>query len=63
MANKYQPGTPIKGLDELVEQQFIYCHGKLIHKGWFLSWQLRMTLRAIQKGDLKTAIKVNDEEG
>lgn len=41
MNKKYKPGAYIVSLDHLMEQEFVYCAGKLIHKGWFSSWQLR----------------------
>lgn len=41
MSKKYKPGNYIVSLDHLTEQEFVYCAGKLIHKGWFSSWQLR----------------------
>lgn len=41
MRRKYKPGGYIISLDELMKQEFVYCAGKLVHKGWFCSWQLR----------------------
>lgn len=38
---KYKPGGYIISLDELMKQEFVYCAGKLVHKGWFGSWQLQ----------------------
>lgn len=38
---KYKPGSYIISLDDLMKQEFVYCAGKLVHKGWFGSWQLR----------------------
>lgn len=38
---KYKPGSYIISLDDLMKQDFVYCAGKLVHKGWFGSWQLR----------------------
>jgi hypothetical protein len=49
---KYSKGEPIKSLDELVSQEFVYWHDKITHKGWFLGWQLKMVLDAIQDGNV-----------
>lgn len=40
MKRKYKPGGYIISLDDLMKQEFVYCAGKLVHKGWFGSWQL-----------------------
>lgn len=37
---KYKPGCYIISLDDLMKQEFVYCAGKLVHKGWFGNWQL-----------------------
>lgn len=58
---KYQKGKPIKSLDELVSQEFIYWNNKITHKGWFLSWQIGMTLNSIQSGNtIFKAVKMED---
>ena len=55
---KYSKGEPIKSLDELVSQEFVYWNNKVTHKGWFLSWQLQMAHKAIFRGNvIFTAIK------
>lgn len=55
---KYRKGGHILSLDELVKQDFVYWHDKIHPRGWFLSWQLRMTARAIgENGCIYYAIK------
>ena len=39
---KYDKGELITSLDELMQQEFIYCGNKIYHKGWVQSWQIRM---------------------
>lgn len=46
---KYIRGAPIRSLDELVKQDFVYWNDKITHFGWFLGWQLRMTNNAIHR--------------
>jgi subtilisin-like proprotein convertase family protein len=49
-------------LDELVSQEFVYWSGKIVHRGWFLSWQIKMVLDAIQNGNLIFKAIENKEE-
>jgi hypothetical protein len=63
-AGKYTKGEPIKSLDELVSQEFIYWHDKIMHRGWFLNWQIKMALNVIQEGKtIFKAIKKQEVEG
>ena len=55
----YREGGKITSFDELVKQEFIYDRGKLVHHGWFMSWQIRMTMTAMQRGVLRYAIKTH----
>ena len=57
---KYQKGEPITSLDELAKQEFVYFFDKIIHKGWFLSWQMQLAIRYIYRGWLHYAIKVGE---
>ena len=57
---KYQKGEPIKSLDELSTQEFIYFFDKITHRGWFGSWQIRLALQYIQRGCLYYAIQVGE---
>ena len=60
---KYSKGEPIKSLDELAQQEFVYWWDKITHKGWFMSWQFRMARDAIQRGNvIFKAIKNNETE-
>ena len=38
---KYTKGERISSLDELYKSDFIWWRGKVYHKGWFASWQIR----------------------
>lgn len=55
----YRKGDKITSFDELAKQEFIYDRGKLVHHGWFMSWQIRMTMIAMQRGVLCYAIKTH----
>lgn len=59
MAHKrrYHPGAVITSVDELVKQEFVYWNDKITHHGWFISWQLMMTVSAINSGRIRYAIK------
>lgn len=46
---KYRRGPHICSLDELVRQDVVFWVDKPTHKGWFDSWQLRMTINSIGK--------------
>lgn len=59
---KYQMGERITSLDELVKQEFVYCHGKITHAGWARSWQIGLALRYISVGALHYAVKLEDEK-
>lgn len=57
---KYRKGKQITSLDELSKQEFIFCHHKILHHGWFGSWQFRMTQRFVENGYLYYAEKEGD---
>jgi hypothetical protein len=62
-AKKYSKGEPIKSLDELASQEFVYWRDKITHKGWFMSWQISMAQNAIQHGNvIFNAIKNKEVE-
>ena len=46
---KYRRGPRICSLDELVRQEMVFWVDKPTHKGWFISWQLRMAANSIGK--------------
>lgn len=54
---KYRKGDKITSLDELAKQEFIYCHDKITHCGWFMSWRLSFVLRSMKCGCLCYAVK------
>lgn len=55
----YRKGDKITSFDELARQEFIYDRDRLVHHGWFMSWQIRMTMIAMQRGVLRYAIKTH----
>lgn len=62
MASKYKKGEVLTSLDELMQQEFVYWNDKINHKGWFGSWQLRMTENALKAGRICKAIKIESED-
>ena len=59
----YKSGDLIISIQELVEQERIFCRNKLEHKGWFMSWQLRYAMQAIERRELRKAVKIETEIG
>lgn len=59
---KYKRGKKITTLDELSKQKFIYHGNQILHCGWFMSWQVSLAQRYINKGWLYFAEKVSDEQ-
>ena len=57
---KYTPGKLIQSLDELMDQEFVYLNHKIMHRGWFMSWQLRMAMNSIKGGHVRQAVKKED---
>lgn len=55
--SKYKPNKVIKSMDELLEQEFVYHRGMLIHYGWFVSYQIRYAVRELKAGNFVSAIK------
>lgn len=53
----YERGKVLTSLDELVKQEFVYWREKITPKGWFMSWQLKMTTDALSKGVIYYANK------
>lgn len=58
---KYRIGEPIRTVEELLEQELIYFNGKVVHRGWFLSWQLGFTTAQIKGGMLFKAVRKENE--
>lgn len=62
MSKKYKPGNYIVSLDDLMEHEFVYCAGKLIHTGWFSSWQLRYAKAELSRLRIREAVNVEKIE-
>lgn len=58
--SKYKTTGRITNLNELMEQDFIVLHGKVFHKGWFGSWQLRFAQNQIINNEIYKA-KLKEE--
>ena len=58
---KFCKGDLIQTVDELLEQEFVYWGDKLYNRGWFMSWQLRMTMAALKRGSIYHAIRKDDD--
>lgn len=54
---KYKKGKPIKSLNELMKQDFVYVNDKITSHGWFGSWQMRYAQSLIKRGALYRAVK------
>ena len=59
---KYRKGAVITSLDELAEQEFIYVvrgvSQKILHAGWFLSWQFRLVKDYLRSGMIYRAERI-----
>lgn len=53
---KYEPGEVIRDFNTLLEQEFVYWNNKITHRGWVQSWQIRMTVNALQNGTIRKAV-------
>lgn len=60
---KYRKGEPVRSMDELVEQEFVYWHDKIYARGWFMAWQMQMALKIIERGEVYLAIRKDEENG
>lgn len=54
---KYEEGELIQDMNELLQQEFIYMHNKIYHKGWFCSWQIQSAQQYIKHKLLRKAVK------
>ena len=59
---KIPKGEKITSLDELAQQKFIYFFDKITHNGWFMSWQVSLAKRYIERGCLYYAERIGGEE-
>lgn len=53
---KYRPGDVINSLDDLLRQDFIFFNGKILHRGFFLSWSIHFILNSLGNGCLRYAV-------
>lgn len=59
---KLRPGPHITSIDEVAEQELIFFHEKVYHKGWFWSWPLRMLRNCVgPAGCIRYAIPVGED--
>lgn len=61
---RYRKGTLITTIGELAEQELIHHGCKILHRGWFMAWQMAFAQRMIQIKALYRAepIDVSREE-
>lgn len=59
---KYRKGEKITSLDELMKQEFVYFHDKILNYGFFGSWQIRFAQFAIQNGKIFYAERIGENE-
>jgi len=59
---KYKKGELIHSVGELSEQEFIYCNHKILHKGWFESWSIRLVKYHISHQALRKAYRLKNKE-
>lgn len=58
--SKYCKGEKITSLDELAKQEYIYWQDKIVHNGWFMSWQFILAYNYIKRGEIYRAEKVGE---
>lgn len=55
---KYHKGGHILSMDEFVKQEFVFLNDKITHRGWFMSWQMRMVYSMLgENGRIFYAVK------
>lgn len=62
MKAKYKPGDIIRSLDELSKEKLVYHNHKILHKGWFQSWQIRLAEAYIRVGAIRKAVRLTNGE-
>lgn len=55
---KYSKGSRITCMEELVKQDVVFFREKVLHRGFFQSWQIRYAIIQIEKGLLFRAERV-----
>lgn len=58
---KYKPGETIKSLDELSEQEFVYIHEKIYHRGWWASMLFRLVKGIMEAGHIRKAERIGED--
>lgn len=57
---KYRKGSRITCMEELVKQDVVFFREKVLHRGFFQSWQIRYAIIQIERGTLFRAEKADD---
>lgn len=55
---KYRKGSRINCMEELVKQDVVFFHEKVLHWSFFQSWQIRYAIIEIERGALFRAERV-----
>ena len=58
---KYKKGDLITSLDEFAQQEFVWMHDKVYHKGWAQSWRFLEIYRRIHGKDIYKAAPIGGE--
>jgi hypothetical protein len=59
---RYKSGEKITNISTFIDQEFIFCDGKLYHKGWAMSWSVRLVISCINRGSVRFAVKAEQED-
>ena len=59
--SKYRKGQPIRSLDELWAQDVVFFADKVVPRGWFQNWQLKMVTQQIFFGRICYAERRTDK--
>lgn len=54
----YKKGKVIESMDELIGQEFVWINGKVYHRGWFRSWQLRSVVKSLYDGRIYSVERI-----
>ena len=58
----FKPGETITSIEELLQQDTIYCGSKQFDSEWFKSWSVDTAMNRIKSGAVKKAIRLTNEE-
>lgn len=65
MSKSYAAGKPIASLDEMMaaldETAFVFVSGKLVHRGWAISWHINYARNLIRAGLVQWANRKEEE--